>query len=512
MLQMSDYRFITRLTWILVIVVILLIGLTVKHNLKQIEQLYQSNTLNSAIYLSDRFKQTEVFLDAIRSQAEERLLCDPQSSLTRLLYRHIETQPEGLALDRLPTDLPKGLVGNLTGTGPLPPPGSEREARIHMALSLSPLLANASQRLDKEIAWTYFTGIDNFIYLYPWQPSSQFRFYPAIYRESFWQDTLKTNNPDKKTVLSRPYEDFIGRGQMITMSQPLYKEGTLIGMINMDVLLAQLQQQLEQLSPALGEYLLLNQYHQVLASSKPYPVVPQDQDPTSEYQWRQGSLQLVVAIPDTPLRLVHSVNTFSLARVMLGQSAPTLLPILFMLLAALSSLRSRRLNLQLNYLSCHDTLTGAFNRHYLMRLEQSGELARLRAGILMFDADHFKRVNDRFGHAVGDSVLIRLVLICQQQLGCSDRLIRWGGEEFLLLVGHSDEAQLGELAERLRKTVAEHDWSSIEPGLEVTISLGCLPHQETLPLHEALRHADSLLYQAKANGRNRSQQWQGDAC
>jgi len=407
--------------------------------------------------------------------------------------------------------LPAGLAGNLTGDSPLPPPGSEREARIHLALSLSPLLATASQHLGNEITWVYFTGIDNFIYLYPWQPSSRFRFFPSLYEKYFWQDALTTRTQDKRTVLSRPYDDFIGLGPMVTMSQPLYKDGTLVGMISMDVLLARLQQQLDQLTPALGGYLLLNQYHQVLASSARQPVVPQDPEPTGEYQWRQGALQLTMAIPDTPLRLVHSVTLPPLAQAMLCQSAPTLLVILFMLLAALSNLRSHRLNQRLNYLSCHDALTGAFNRHYLARLEQGGELARLQAGILMFDADHFKRVNDNFGHAVGDMVLIRLVQLCQQQLRKQDCLIRWGGEEFLLLIGHSDAAQLGELAERLRKAVADHYWAAIEPELVVTISLGYHPHEAGIPLHEAVRRADVALYQAKANGRNRCEKWQGDA-
>ncbi|MEH8101160.1 hypothetical protein Q7I19_08075 [Aeromonas veronii] len=120
--KMSDHRFLTRLTWLLFAVVILLIGLTLRQSLKQIERLYQSDTLNSAIYLRDRFKQTEVFLEAMRGQAEERLRSDPQSVLTRQLYRHIEALPEGLALDKLPGDLPAGLAGNLTGDGPLPPP------------------------------------------------------------------------------------------------------------------------------------------------------------------------------------------------------------------------------------------------------------------------------------------------------------------------------------------------------------------------------------------------------
>lgn len=182
-----------------------------------------------------------------------------------------------------------------------------------------------------------------------------------------------------------------------------------------------------------------------------------------------------------------------------------------MLLAVLSNLRSHRLNQRLNYLSCHDALTGAFNRHYLARLEQSGELTRQRPGILMFDADHFKRVNDNFGHAVGDMVLIRLVQLCQQQLRKQDCLIRWGGEEFLLLVNDCNETQLADMAERLRTAVAGNDWAAIEPALAVTISLGYHLHADGTPLQEAVRRADAALYQAKANGRNRSEKWQGDA-
>ena len=263
----------------------------------------------------------------MRGQAEERLRSDPQSVLTRQLYHHIQPLPDqGLVLDHLPADLPAGLAGNLTGEGPLPPPGSEREARMHLALSLSPLLATASQRLGKEIAWVYFTGVDNFIYLYPWVPSSRYRFSYNIYEKHAWQDALATPNPTKVTIISRPYEDFAGLGTMITLSQPLYQDDTLVGMINIDILLAHLQQQLNTLTPALGKYLLLNQYQQVLASSAPQPVVPKNTEPTAEYQWREGALQLTLAIPDTPLRLVHSVTLLPLAWAMLCQSAPPCSP------------------------------------------------------------------------------------------------------------------------------------------------------------------------------------------
>ncbi|MBL0544716.1 diguanylate cyclase [Aeromonas jandaei] len=511
MTYVSDRRFLSRLTWLLFASVILLVGLTLQQSLKHIEDLYRSDTLNSAIRLRDQFKQSETFLEAMRGQAEERLRSDPQSVLTRQLYRHIEENSGGLALDHPPADLPAGLVGNLTGLGPIPPRGSEREARIHLALSLSPLLSTASQRLGKEIAWVYFTGVDNFLYLYPWHASSQYRFSSSIYTHLYWQDALAANNPANSTVLSRPYEDFAGLGTMVTMSQPLYKEGKLVGMISMDLLLSRLHQQLRELTPDLGGYLLINQYDQVLACSDSDPHPQPNLVPGDHYQWRQGAFQLTQALNDTPLRLVHRIPLPQLLVALLCQSAPTLLAIAFMLLAALSSLQARRLNLQLNYLSCHDALTGAFNRHYLAQQEQRDQLAKHQPlGVLLFDADHFKRVNDRFGHGVGDIVLIRLVQICQEQIGPSDCLIRWGGEEFLLLAARCDDARLAALAEQIRIAVEHYDWRAIVPELAVTISLGYHPHADSIPLHEAIRRADVALYQAKGNGRNRSERWQGD--
>jgi diguanylate cyclase len=119
MLNVSDARFPTRLTWLLFALVILLIGLTLRQNLKQIESLYLSDTLNSAIHLQDQFQRTDTFLEAMRGQAEERLRSDPQSALTRQLYSYIQQLPD------------QGLVRGWQATSPgkahcLPPAVSGR--------------------------------------------------------------------------------------------------------------------------------------------------------------------------------------------------------------------------------------------------------------------------------------------------------------------------------------------------------------------------------------------------
>ncbi|PJG57911.1 sensor domain-containing diguanylate cyclase [Aeromonas cavernicola] len=506
--RVSDQQLTLRLSWLLLVSVMLLLGLALKQTLQQIEKLYLSDTLNSAARLSDQFQQIEVFLEAMRGQAEERMRSDPQSTLTRQLYKQLQNGAE-LNLDKPPVDLPRGLVGNLTGAGPLPPPGSEREARLHLALSLSPLLATASQRLGPEIGWAYFTGVDDFIYLYPWVPSKQFRFTSEIYQKPYWQDALAGVQPKQQSVLSRPYNDFAGLGSMVTLSQPLFKDDKLVGMISIDILQTRLHQLLQQLTPSLGNLSLINQFQQVLASSDSQPFVPSSLTPADKYHWQQGALQLSHSIPDTPLLLVHRIPLINLLWAMLVQSAPTLIAIIFMMLAAFSSLRVHRLNRQLNYLSCHDALTGAFNRHYLATQEQLGTFnSRQQLGVVILDADYFKLVNDCYGHGVGDVVLVKLAQLFQRQLRQQDTLIRWGGEEFLILVSGSNDSLLADIAERLRTTVANHSWATIVPGLSVTISLGYHAYQSDISLQETIRRADLALYQAKAKGRNRSESWQ----
>lgn len=500
------------LYWLLYIIVMLLLAFTLHQTLKQLTELNEQETLHTAADLQSQFQQMETVLEAMRGQAEERLRSNPQSALTRQLYRALHTDPERrFSLDQVPPNLPAELIGNLTGQGPLPEPGSEREARLHLALSLSPLLSTAAKLLEEKIAWVYFTGVDEFIYLYPWVPSSQFRFQRNLYQQSYWLDALQPQNPSQRVIISRPYTDTAGKGMMVTLSKPIVTEQALVGVISIDVLLSRLDHMLKENAPHIGILFLINQDLQVLASStQEIGFIPKHQVDKNGYQWQQGALQLIHVIPDTQLTLIHRISLRTLIQTLLSQSTPTLLAILFMVLAALSSLKSHRLNRQLDYLSSHDALTGAFNRHYFDEFEQARTHARTRGvGVIMFDCDHFKLVNDRFGHEVGDRVLIQLVRLCQGQTRKEDALIRWGGEEFLLLVAKGSEP-LDQLAERLRLQIAHHPWDEIAPTLAVTVSLGyhhCAPETQ---LQEAIRRADLALYRAKANGRNRSERWQDD--
>lgn len=166
-----------------------------------------------------------------------------------------------------------------------------------------------------------------------------------------------------------------------------------------------------------------------------------------------------------------------------------------------------RARTDLDRLSRQDALTGLANRReFEQRL--AVELARSDRSyspvcLAMLDLDQFKRVNDRFGHAVGDEVLRRIGTILQGQCRTVDVLARHGGEEFALVLPDTGLAEAVAICERLRGAVERHDWSGLRPGLQVTTSIGATLRLPGEAAETALARADRLLYEAKDRGRNR---------
>lgn len=162
-------------------------------------------------------------------------------------------------------------------------------------------------------------------------------------------------------------------------------------------------------------------------------------------------------------------------------------------------------NTALAQLATRDALTGAFNRRHLDSSLQAQFSVWRRHGrpfaLIMVDADHFKQVNDRHGHPTGDAVLRQLAQLMQQQIRSSDTLARYGGEEFALLLPDSTFEDAANVAEKIRRSVAESHFG--EAG-KLTVSLGlsgiCGEDEDTDTL---VSRADEALYLAKQNGRNR---------
>jgi diguanylate cyclase (GGDEF)-like protein len=128
--------------------------------------------------------------------------------------------------------------------------------------------------------------------------------------------------------------------------------------------------------------------------------------------------------------------------------------------------------------------------------------------MLMIDIDHFKSVNDRYGHAVGDEAIASVAAACQQSKRSSDIVGRLGGEEFAVLLPETDCEQAAIVAGRIRERVAARSLSAHHVRFKLTISVGSATATLSMSSVDALlRAADEALYQAKAGGRNRVIQW-----
>jgi len=164
---------------------------------------------------------------------------------------------------------------------------------------------------------------------------------------------------------------------------------------------------------------------------------------------------------------------------------------------------------QVQRLASRDELTRALNRRSLIAALERERSRAERSGtpfcIAMIDLDHFKRVNDSYGHAAGDAVLRAFSAVVHETMRNTDIFGRYGGEEFLLiLVGATPQAAL-EAAERVRVAVAAHDWRAMSPDFPVTMSAGIAGFRKGETVEQLLERADQALYQAKHAGRNRTQ-------
>lgn len=162
---------------------------------------------------------------------------------------------------------------------------------------------------------------------------------------------------------------------------------------------------------------------------------------------------------------------------------------------------------QLKTLSEQDELTGAYNRRKLMEAlqERVAEFHRYShpLSLIIFDLDHFKRVNDKFGHVSGDKVLFSITTLCNKQLRQQDLLCRYGGEEFAVLLPNTNLEDAVQLAQRLRTTVGSYDFEQeLGESYSITISAGVSTLTPGDDIESLIKRADSGLYQAKNSGRN----------
>jgi diguanylate cyclase (GGDEF)-like protein len=210
----------------------------------------------------------------------------------------------------------------------------------------------------------------------------------------------------------------------------------------------------------------------------------------------------------------EAIGTFTLAsrkKTAFGKDARDMLGIIANQVAV--SLENAKMYRQMETMATTDGLTGLVNhRTFQERLSDMLERAgrhNMKLALILTDIDHFKKVNDTYGHPVGDMVLKRVAKVLQQSARKLDVVARYGGEEFAIVMEGSDATGAQQLAERIRLDVAKEVFQSEKGSFSVTLSLGIASAPADAPASRADKHVliertDQSLYHAKHNGRNRS--------
>jgi len=158
-------------------------------------------------------------------------------------------------------------------------------------------------------------------------------------------------------------------------------------------------------------------------------------------------------------------------------------------------------------LSKTDDLTQIFNRRhgmeYLKHIRDISDRSETPFSLIIFDIDHFKSVNDTYGHSVGDEILCELTERVRTSIRSQDILCRWGGEEFLLVLPQTDISHLGGIAEKLRALINSTPFLEASLSLTISCSFGCAQGMPGENLDDLIGRADQSLYAAKNSGRNR---------
>jgi diguanylate cyclase (GGDEF)-like protein len=174
-------------------------------------------------------------------------------------------------------------------------------------------------------------------------------------------------------------------------------------------------------------------------------------------------------------------------------------------------LRTQKLELEaslqrIRLLATQDELTGLANRRHVLALLKAEQARQQRTGqplsLVLLDLDHFKRVNDAYGHQAGDVVLKGFAEAARSTLRGSDVLSRWGGEEFLLMLPDTGLEEAERCVDRMRQGVAQVTFDSVTRGLQITFSAGLTVCRAGETLEAAIERADQAMYRAKRQGRN----------
>lgn len=396
----------------------------------------------------------------------------------------------------------ENFSGNLAGNGEI----KNLESGVKKELISVLMLDKEIQVLRKyfpQVLWIYYISGKEFIYLVPKVSEDKLLFNPYFYSQKFWNFTIPQNNPNNETTITPLYKDLAGKGLLITISSPVFVDGEFKGVFCLDMGVVELQEFLGA-GNSYGETVILSKDRSIVAKAGKIKLGEIYETP-SQLRYKgevleNNTIWLSKPIDNGWLTVVHKLDLKKITEIAIKDTLYIWLILFLLVLLEYMGLKLLRAFRDVTLFMNLDPLTRLVNRRGFYSEFQELEKKYKKAAVLVIDVDYFKKINDSFGHNIGDEILENIGILLESNKRIGDICCRWGGEEFIVILPNCSEEKIIEETKELCARINEY---TIKPnGEKITVSVGVTFWHKGNNIDKDISFADENLYKAKESGRN----------
>jgi diguanylate cyclase len=506
----------SQLSILLLLSMVLFVGsyIILTQEIEEIEGFVATKASERANAIKEKLVLTQAIINSLEATVQQQIALHNASLWLHPALAKITDFPEldVYGINERPQGTPFSPDGALNGIGTFSNTTLEEKLEISAALALKPVFQSAFKALP-DLVWVYYISSKEFIYSAPFIDIESFNLNSQIYQRDYWLNAIPANNPDKKLVMTELYADGAGAGYLTTLSKPVYFEDNFRGIIAIDIAMNSYRDLLLS-NTVIGNSFLMDENSQVLTSDVPTSInkhiyIPNFNDSNNllPVHDENGNDYFIFDILEDEVYLVHRLDRDVKYTEALVNSVRELILLLASIVMGYMIIYFRFLINKVGELANIDPLTGLLNRRAMenavMPVLSLSKRYKYQCCFILADIDHFKKINDQYGHHAGDEVLVNVTSVIKSCLRESDMISRHGGEEFLVVLPQTDLESGQLLAERIRTSV--ENTRTTNERIATTLSLGCVEFNLEENYDGAISRADKMLYRAKANGRNRTE-------
>jgi diguanylate cyclase (GGDEF)-like protein/hemerythrin-like metal-binding protein len=500
---------------IMIFIMIATIAITFNSKYDSLIKEFESTAESKQANLEDHIKVSSNFIEFVTIFGDD--FFKKEKGKDSELYNILKYNPNSnnYNLDSVSGTQYEKTVGNLTGVGNIPDSGINKN-EMNLAFQYNEFFNKFYSKFP-DAAWLYYTSENNFINIYPWVSSKDFTFTEDLKTREFYKYVNPQNNPLRKALWTPTYLDHAGKGLMVTLSSPIYDKDTFKGVVSIDLT----TKVLSEIINSKYETYLIDDTNSVIAKGGN---VIDDKEVTKLSSLINISESEIIKLKEAENNSVQRFGKYYIysarfsdtnwnmlefvsASFIIGNSLLFTLPIIIIciiLFFAINEIEIRKkTEKNLKSMAITDQLTGLNNRHLFEEkaLEEINRSDRYNRplSMIIFDLDYFKRINDTWGHPIGDEVLRKTAEITRKHIRKTDMIFRLGGEEFIILLPETNLIGAQKVAQKLRDALD----SNIHPIIgKFTASFGVGERKKYESVKNWYKNVDQALYNAKNEGRN----------